>query len=845
MKNTDTKPDLQSGKRNFGSFLILLCLLIASPGLKAQSLEMISSQPEHMSSEVPLSTTISFTFNVPLDLTQMGPLQHHFFARPEGKITIENADISQDGSTVNLQVAHEADTDYAWFFLGLVGEGGEIQHQFQLLNYTTGSSVSDHAIEGSLSYVNVPLLFDKSSLNDISALMARLEGRQEQQNGALREKVRPDYGFGSPSTSARENLSGMNFRTFSGTWKHPENGPVNGDDSMYQHMKSVQTENEFEIPWGTSVIWLLENLDFMYDDESDGPGDELVNIGVTDGETGEYIIENVRPGEYYVAAVLMRPGGSYRFVALGFYEDEYGDPVKISVSNESLTGIDITLYGFFKELSEPIEASEAYSLARDFVSNEDPAARPVHIWGEDSGLFQDFYYKLVQEQPSFEPTGLSYFWEVVLLNDTDEILHFVLVIGDMVAHYGVFELSDIPEHELPPIPLTELKTIPENFISSQVALQTALNNNLEDLLVVTQFEGWYELEHSLGGFFFMYPDLLDETAPVFWDVLFDADVWDYEQDKMVWVESNFLIDALTGDFLGKRVYTDDQEFLVVDFMEIFPIVAQEMGDITKEAILIQAFGREDLNLPQPPTGMSQTWMVVWFEPADEIVHMFFTRGYDIEGYDSFPLSDVPEEQRPPVDQIRPVDVRFGSEHALNTAMGAGLGDQLYDSPPDVTGRINYHLSNFYYHFPDILDQDSNAFWQVEASVEAYNDDWVRIYHKLYSHLVDAVTGEHLGSIVQTTTEESRQLPSEVALHQNYPNPFNPVTIIGFTLPANTHVRLEVFNILGERVAILLDENREAGTHQVDFNASRLSSGVYVYRLTAGDRAMSRKMILTK
>ncbi|TVQ10405.1 MAG: T9SS C-terminal target domain-containing protein [Balneolaceae bacterium] len=93
--------------------------------------------------------------------------------------------------------------------------------------------------------------------------------------------------------------------------------------------------------------------------------------------------------------------------------------------------------------------------------------------------------------------------------------------------------------------------------------------------------------------------------------------------------------------------------------------------------------------------------------------------------------------------------------------------------------------------------------------------------------------------------DETQIPGRVELYQNYPNPFNPLTVIGFTLPADGEVRLEVFNILGERVAVLADERRPAGTHQVSFNASRLSSGVYLYRLTTGDRVQTRKMVLIK
>jgi len=94
------------------------------------------------------------------------------------------------------------------------------------------------------------------------------------------------------------------------------------------------------------------------------------------------------------------------------------------------------------------------------------------------------------------------------------------------------------------------------------------------------------------------------------------------------------------------------------------------------------------------------------------------------------------------------------------------------------------------------------------------------------------------------------LPTTFGLSQNYPNPFNPSTTIDFALPENTHVKLEVFNILGRRVAVLLDRDMEAGTHNLVWNStsgsgSQVASGVYFYRLKAGDYVGSRKMLLLK
>ncbi len=100
------------------------------------------------------------------------------------------------------------------------------------------------------------------------------------------------------------------------------------------------------------------------------------------------------------------------------------------------------------------------------------------------------------------------------------------------------------------------------------------------------------------------------------------------------------------------------------------------------------------------------------------------------------------------------------------------------------------------------------------------------------------------------TSVGATVPDRFALSQNYPNPFNPATVINFSLPVAGETRLEVYNMLGQRVALLLDERLEAGTYDVTWQArddagNRVASGIYLYRLTAGAFSETRKMILLK
>jgi len=86
---------------------------------------------------------------------------------------------------------------------------------------------------------------------------------------------------------------------------------------------------------------------------------------------------------------------------------------------------------------------------------------------------------------------------------------------------------------------------------------------------------------------------------------------------------------------------------------------------------------------------------------------------------------------------------------------------------------------------------------------------------------------------------------DFSLEQNFPNPFNPTTLIRFQLPEESLVVLKVYDILGKEIIELLNENKEAGVHQIEFNAQNLPSGTYIYRISAGDKIENKKMMLLK
>jgi hypothetical protein len=120
-----------------------------------------------------------------------------------------------------------------------------------------------------------------------------------------------------------------------------------------------------------------------------------------------------------------------------------------------------------------------------------------------------------------------------------------------------------------------------------------------------------------------------------------------------------------------------------------------------------------------------------------------------------------------------------------------------------------------------------------------------------NHMVDEITVPVIFNVIPTGIEDAiAELPTEFALHQNYPNPFNPNTEVRFDLPADSRVKLEIFNVLGQKVITVIDEDMKAGYRSVTWNGDdgsgkQVASGVYFYKLTAGDHVFAKKMMMLK
>ncbi len=156
-----------------------------------------------------------------------------------------------------------------------------------------------------------------------------------------------------------------------------------------------------------------------------------------------------------------------------------------------------------------------------------------------------------------------------------------------------------------------------------------------------------------------------------------------------------------------------------------------------------------------------------------------------------------------------------------------------------------------------LSTDNGALWTKKSEGLLTLDPYVNILSAGFVPVVSgkpyAVVGtwgrgvwkRPMSDMVTSAGAIADNRPTHIVLEQNYPNPFNPSTTVHFEIPAEVHVALNIYNMLGQKVLVVLDDVKAAGGYDVRVDASGLPSGAYFYRLRAGDYIQSRKLLLIK
>jgi hypothetical protein len=191
-----------------------------------------------------------------------------------------------------------------------------------------------------------------------------------------------------------------------------------------------------------------------------------------------------------------------------------------------------------------------------------------------------------------------------------------------------------------------------------------------------------------------------------------------------------------------------------------------------------------------------------------------------------------------------LDPGFTNDPSSITDMIAWVSFQMYNDEENPPANFLWAADGEWTEAEDVFVFN----WPIESMVDFTYSNGALVssdgYHMgdLYHWYPDEYAQWLLTDVKEVETD---YIPNEFALEQNYPNPFNPTTNILFSIPQSGLVTLKVYNVLGQEIANLVNQELKAGVHKVDFDASNLTSGVYFYTMESGDFVQTQKMLLLK
>ncbi len=282
--------------------------------------------------------------------------------------------------------------------------------------------------------------------------------------------------------------------------------------------------------------------------------------------------------------------------------------------------------------------------------------------------------------------------------------------------------------------------------------------------------------------------------------------------------------------------------MVVDARTASETVSEDAANydmiFVHENISSSAVGAKFKNEPTP-------LMSTEFYIADDMAFCGSTGGTDFGQLDTNPQTDflIVEQVEHPITQGFVGDVVvYDGVGNMGFAVPQGDAAKLlsYAENPDMCMLFTYEAESADMNGDPVPARRVFFFTFNGYEVQMTDDAWT-----LFDRAVKWTIGVEDDTTGSSVDFKPAGAPATFRLEQNYPNPFNPVTHIYYELAENSDVTLEVFNTRGEKVASLVNGQQPAGNHSVSFDASDLSSGIYLYTLKTNDDVMTKKMVLAR
>ena len=548
-------------------------------------------------------------------------------------------------------------------------------------------------------------------------------------------------------------------------------------------------------PTGTAV--------FLFDGNPFNDSGSAVNASIVPNSSGNYVIDDVEPGTYWPVAVKnfivneesevdILPGS-----VLGFYDSNGDDsPDSLNVSGD-VSGIDIST----TELT--------LQTARDPYPSVLTVAQ---TWAADARLIQ-------LGGDALDPNGNSLFWRYVFYSPSLLTYRLWAALGNIVSNVSP-DSGDM---------FTDTSAVSENWLNSDVIISIAEANGGNQFRQehsdadVSAFLGQLSFEdggngsssHNLdSGINMKFSSKVRKVFSVRDNAHFSSFALDQSIElPVVWfvqyysnMNNDFfmmIIDAVSGELLSAPTTA------AVSEQNAQNVALQWAPDA--ELWMISSFDNLDTS------GKSTYWNCIYYSASLDSFHSVLNWGQII---------------------INEGDPGFIPSNTSAVEMG-WIDSDTTIAEAEANGGAAYRNNN-----QDVFVYGTLSRWSLGPGPELtiWEFDYNSSNAPPLQILVNALTGNVITGI---NDPAQNSLPDRFVLYQNYPNPFNPTTNISFYLPTSDQVKIEIFNIRGQKVYTLNKGRLIAGFHEVMFNASELASGIYIYRLTTPVQTAMKKMVLLK